>query len=191
MTSQGPLSAILAGALLAGATGCARLGYTDRVLHRLPSPDGNIVLVCQEIPVFDGPEFEVRLERPDGSRMRDLYRMGDGGGCDEVRWSGDGRTLAVLTSHVAGIAIVDVEWALSHPDVQNSHWFVRGYSFSSEKRPARAAELRFVSPGELQFQVCEQSLSATTSVEGRNRCASPARSQRLLVPDPFVQARPA
>lgn len=191
MPSPRLLSTILVGGLLAAATGCARLGYTDRVLHRLPSPDGSLVLVCQEIPVFDGPDFEVRLERPDGSRIRELYRMGDGGGCDEVRWSGDSRTLAVLTSHVAGVSVIDVEWAISHPDVQNSHWFVRGFSFSSESQPARAAELRFVSPSELQFQLCGQSLSDTTRVDVRNRCTTPARSQRLLVPTPLVSDRPA
>ena len=41
--------------------GCARLGFTDRVLWRVPAPDGQVVAVCQEISALDGPNFEIRL----------------------------------------------------------------------------------------------------------------------------------
>jgi hypothetical protein len=81
-------SALLAAILpIALATGCARFGFSDRLLHRIPSPDGQTVAVCQEIPEFDGPSFDVRLERRDGTRRRDLFHMGDGDGCSEMAWS--------------------------------------------------------------------------------------------------------
>lgn len=139
-----PVAPALACLFLAASVGCARFGYTDRVRQRVPSPDGSLVAVCQEVPVFDGPEFDVRIERPDGSALRALYRMGDAGGCDEMVWSADGRTLAVLTSHVAGISIIDVEWALAHPREPNSHWHNGGEARCSQ--PAQPKRLRIPSP---------------------------------------------
>ena len=79
---------------------CERFGYSNRVLLRVPSPDGRIVAVCQEIPEFDRPSFDVRAERPDGTRIRQLLRSGDGDPCSELAWSPDGRLLAVLSRHV-------------------------------------------------------------------------------------------
>ena len=163
----------LAGLFLAASVGCARFGYTDRVRQRVPSPDGKLVAVCQEVPVFDGPEFDVRLERPEGGTVRALYRMGDAGGCDELIWSGDGSTLAVLTSHVAGISIVDVEWAVAHPRESNGHWFHRGFSFSSERAHRRATGLKFVSPRELTFELCEYPSTGRTR---RRVAVQPARA---------------
>ena len=164
---------------------------TDRVLHRVASPDGRVVAVCQEIPVFDGPVFEVRLDRPDGTRLRELRQMGDGGGCDELRWSDDGRTLAVLTAHVAGINVIDVEWALSHPDVRDSHWFSRDISFSSESRLAYATGLKFAGPLELEFQLCDYSIAEAKRNGGHIKCSTPARPQRLRFSRPLVAGRPA
>ena len=140
--------------------------------------------------MFDGPEFDVRLERPDGRLIRELYHMGDAGGCDELIWSEDGRTLAVLTSHVAGISIIDVEWAVSHPQILNSHWFIRGFSYSTEKVIKRAERLTFVSPLELEFQLCEYSLAETQRHGGKIECSQPAAPQRIRIPSPLVADRP-
>ncbi len=41
---------------LMGLMGCAQLGFTDRVLLRVLSPDGSVVAVCQEVPALgDAP----------------------------------------------------------------------------------------------------------------------------------------
>lgn len=174
---------VAVGLLMATGSGCARLGFTDRVLHRIPSPNGQTFAVCQEIPEFDGPSFDVRLERPDGTHLRDLFRMGDGGGCSEMAWSDDGRVLAVLTSHVAGVSVVDVEWALAHPDTRNSHWFVRGFGYSRERDgPTYARQLTFVSPQELQFEICRYSLEETQQRRGEIRCAESPHPKRLRIP---------
>ena len=172
------------------AVGCARLGYSSRVLHRVPSPDGQLVAVCQEVPVFDGPEFDVRLERPDGRVVRRLVHMGDGGGCSELTWSPDGGSLAVLTSHVAGITIVDVSWAIAHTAELNKHWFVRWFSFSREGQFMQATSLRFVSPSEVVFQLCEYSLEETQRNRGKTRCSRPAHPKRLQIPTPLVPGQP-
>jgi len=183
------LASVMAG-IVAGA-GCARFGYSSRVLHRVPSPDGQLLAVCQEVPIFDGPEFDVRLERPDGRVVRALFHMGDGGGCSEMVWSPDGHSLAVLTGHVAGITVVDVSWALANPAERNQHWFVRGFSFSGEGNFQLGSSLSFVSPSELQFEMCEYSLAETQRNRGRISCSRPARPQRLQIPAPLTAGRPA
>jgi hypothetical protein len=176
---------------VAAAVGCARLGYSSRVLHRVPSPDAQLVAVCQEVPIFDGPEFDVRLERPDGRVVRRLFHMGDGGGCSEMTWSPDGRFLAVLTSHVAGITIIDVGWALAHATEQNRHWFARGFGFSREGEFMQATSLRFVSASEVEFQLCEYSLAETQRNLGKISCSRPAHPKRLQIPTPLVPRQPA
>jgi len=184
---------ILVGAMVTAvaATGCGRFGYSNRVLHRVPSPDGQLVAVCQEVPVFDGPEFDVRLERGDGRLVRRLIHMGDGGGCGEMTWSADGNSLAVLTSHVANITMIDVRWAVAHPAEQNRHWFARGFSFSREGEFRQATSLRFVSASELEFQLCDYSLAETQRNRGTIRCSGPAHPKRLQIPTPLVPDRPA
>jgi hypothetical protein len=172
------------------AAGCARFGYSDRVLHRAPSPDGQLVAVCQEVPVFDGPEFDVRLERPDGRVVRRLFHMGDGGGCSEMIWSADSTSLAVLTSHVANITVVDVHWAVAHAAEPNHHWFVRGFSFSGEGTFVLATSLRFVSASEVEFQLCEYSLAETQRNRGTIRCSDPPNPKRLQIPTPLVAGQP-
>lgn len=171
------------------AVGCARFGYTNRVLHRVPSPNGQLVAVCQEVPVLDGPGFTVRLERPGGEVVRKLFEMGDGGGCSEVVWSPDGRSLAIVTRHVATINMVDVAWAVAHPDVDNRHYFHRSFSFASEGMPALAAELRFRSSSRLEFQLCPYSIAETQKNTGRSACSAPPRVQSLTVPAPLVANR--
>jgi hypothetical protein len=183
------LVAIAFAALLIPSTGCAKFGYSDRVLHRVPSPDGQVVAVCQEVPILDGPEFDIRLERPDGSLIRKLFHMGDAGGCAEVVWSRNGRMLAVLTTHVATISIVDAEWAMSHPAVLEAHWFARPFSFSSEDTLRQATELKFVGPSEVEFKLCGYSIRETQRNHGRTQCAEPPRLQRLRIPSPLVPGR--
>ena len=161
----------LSGILLA-SIGCAKFGYTDRVLHRVQSPDGLTIAVCQEVPMFDGPEFDVRLERRDGTRIRELFHMGDGGGCDELIWSPDGRTLA-------------------HPEIHERHCFYREFSFSTDKVTKQATDLRFVSAFELEFQLCEYSLRETQANNGQIRCSQQAQPQRLRIPSPLIAGRPA
>jgi hypothetical protein len=161
------LVAIAFAALLIASAGCAKFGYSNRVLHRVPSPDGQVVAVCQEVPILDGPEFDIRLERPDGSLIRTLLHMGDTSGCAEVVWSGDGRTLAVLTSHVATITIVDAEWAMSHSAVLERHRFSRSFTFSSEHTPRQATELKFLGPSEVEFKLCGYSIRETQRNHGR------------------------
>ena len=84
-TSSGWLSLTMAVAVC--GAGCGALGWRDKVLARVLAPDGTSVAVCQEVPAFDGPDYEVRLEGPDGTRLRRLYRIGDGDPCSEVAWS--------------------------------------------------------------------------------------------------------
>ena len=172
------------------AAGCARFGYSSRVLHRVPSPDGQLMAVCQEVPVLDGPEFDVRLERPDGRMVRLLFHMGDGGGCSEMTWSADGTSLAVLTSHVANITMVDVRWAIAHAAERNRHWFVRGFSFSREGEFMQATSLRFVSASEVEFRLCEYSLAETQRQRGTTRCSGPSHPKRLQIPTPLVPGQP-
>jgi hypothetical protein len=116
--------------------------------------------------------------------------MGDGGGCSELTWSPDGGSLAVLTSHVAGITIVDVSWAIAHTAELNKHWFVRWFSFSREGQFMQATSLRFVSPSEVEFQLCEYSLEETQRNRGKTRCSRPAHPKRLQIPTPLVPGQP-
>ena len=187
--SRSAVAALAVAVALIGSAGCAKFGYSNRVLHRVPSPNGEIIAVCQEVPVFDGPEFDVRLEHPDRTVIRKLFHMGDGGGCGEVAWSQDGRTLAVLTTHVATITVVDVDWALSHPSVLERHWFTRHFTFSPEYVLRQATDLKFVGPSEVEFKLCEYSLKETQRNHGRIRCLASARPQRLRIPSPLVTGR--
>lgn len=44
-----PLAVVILLAVL--SHGCAGLGYSDRVFHRVPSPrDSTLIAVCQEVP---------------------------------------------------------------------------------------------------------------------------------------------
>lgn len=54
------LASVMAG-IVAGA-GCARFGYSSRVLHRVSYPDGRFLAVCQEVPVFDGVLSKNRID---------------------------------------------------------------------------------------------------------------------------------
>ena len=83
---------------------------------RVPSPDGRLVAECEAIPVFDGPDYAMRLERPDGTLVTRLTDWRRRPRVEAIR-AHDSSTIAVLTEHVARIRFVDVSWALAHPRV--------------------------------------------------------------------------
>jgi hypothetical protein len=162
-----------------GSQGCAELGYSDRVLHRVPSPaDSTLVAVCQEIPELDGPSYDIRLERPDETVVRRLYRIGDGDPCHELAWASDGRTLAVLSSHVARAIVVDVAEALSQPEPKHWSW-TRSVSLTRQDGKQLARRLRFVAPGEIEYEVCAHELGR--GIDWRV-CTGPAEARRLRLP---------
>jgi hypothetical protein len=169
------------------ASGCRALGFTNRVLWRVPAPDGRVVAVCQEVPEFDGPSFDVRLEQPDGTMVRRLYRVGDGDPCSEMAWSPDGRTLAVLSGHVARIRLVDVASALRSP-VPTSDVWPRQVDFSSERDLRLGKNLRFVGAAEVVVTTCSYSLKDTQRT-GRMTCTSDESDQRIAVAPIVIGAR--
>jgi hypothetical protein len=169
--------------------GCSRLGFSNRVLLRLASPDGNMVFVCQEIPELDGPGHEWRLERQDGTVVRRLLKGSDGNGaCDEALWSTNGSTLAVVSR--ATIHIADVEWTLSHPELQKTHWFVRQFGFSGplNGQPRFVRDLQFVAPGELTFGLCADNRHKLRD-RRVDRCEAGETVMTLTIPSPLVPGR--
>lgn len=166
-------------AVTVAASGCAAFGYTDEVLWRVASPDGRLVAVCQEVPDFDGPNYDVRLERPDGTPVRRLYGIGDGDPCSEVVWSADGRTLAVMSGHVARIRFVDVEWAMSHPEVRTSSWSWRQVDLSTERSHFEGTGLRFVRPAAVELNLCG-------ARPRRSNAACESELRRFEIPQPIV-----
>lgn len=135
--------------------------------------------------MFDGPEFALRLERPDGTVLRQLYQAGDGDPCHEIAWSGDGHTLAVVSSHVARVVFVDVKWALDNRSVKTFYWSWRTVSLAGERDKRLARNLRFVAPLEIEFQLCAYSLEERRTT-GEWRCSGPAEHRRLEIPSPLA-----
>ena len=168
-----------------GSAGCSALGFTDRVVWRLPSPDGQLLAVCQEVPEFDGPGYALRLERPDGSVIRHLYRIGDGDPCSEMAWSPDGSILAILSGHVARVRFVDVAWALSHPTTTTAYWSWRQVDFGSGRRRLNGGGLHFVGPLEVEVQLCPFH-DAGVQPNGRRSCGQDGTVRRFEVPRPIV-----
>jgi hypothetical protein len=144
-----------------------------------------MVAVCQEVPAFDGPGYDIRLERPDGTLLRPLYKDGDGEPCTEMAWSPDGRTLAVLSAHVARVRFVDVAWALDHPSTRTAHWSWRQVDLSSEERWVRGHGLRFSGPLEVELRLCPMSTGARTDVS-----CDDAHIRRFSIPLPIVTGHP-
>jgi hypothetical protein len=170
-------------ALLAttGTVGCSALGYRDRVLWRVPAPDGTLVAVCQEIPELDGPGYDVRLERQDGTLVRRLYTIGDGDPCSELAWSSDGRALAVLTGHVARLRFVDVDWALHNPAVTTAHWSWRQIDLSTERRRFEGSGLRFTGPRTVSLHLCDRRTPGSSPT-----CPDGSRTHSFDIPLPMV-----
>jgi hypothetical protein len=171
--------------LAAGVTAvaCAQLGFSDDVLLRVSSPDGRLIFVCQETPEFDGPGHEWRLEKPDGTVVRRLLVGSDGNGlCHEAVWSSDSGTVAIASMQTVHIA--DVAWTLAHPELQNTHWYVRQFSFGSDDGLRRVQDLQFAPRGELVFGVCEYKLGELRRI-GR-QCEAGANPKTLTIPSPRV-----
>ena len=161
------------------AAGCAALGDAGGVSWRVASPDGQLVAVCREVPAVDGPNYDVRLERPDGTLVRPLYGIGDGDPCSEVVWSPDSRTLAVLSGHVARIRFVDVAWAVAHPEVRTAHWSWRQVDLSTGRRHLQGRGLHFVGPATVELSLC-----AAQRQGSQLACESDAG--RFEIPQPIV-----
>ena len=165
------------------AAGCRELGFTNRVLWRVPAPDGKSVAVCQEIPGFDGPGFDIRLEEAPGTVVRRLYQSGDGDPCSEMAWSPDGQTLAVLSNHVARVRVVNVSQVRKRAPEDTTRYFWPQFDFSTEHQLRLGKDLRFVGPREIEFTTCAYDLRETQRSGGKvRRCTSPEVRQRFSVP---------
>ena len=176
---RGAGAAALAAAI--GLGGCADLGLRSRVLHRTASPDGTLIAVCQEIPILDGPDYDVRLERRDGSVAAHLFHLGDGNPCSELAWSPDGRLLAVLSAHVARVHVADVRRALDERPAPKS-WSWPQIDFSQADLQ-RGRALRFVTPTEVEVLTCPYDLRETQRDPAhQRRCTTAERPRRTRVP---------
>jgi hypothetical protein len=165
--------------LVVAGSGCHAFGCTNRVLWRVPSPDGRLVAVCQEGPVFDGPEFDLRLERTDGTLVRKLYHAGDADGCSEIVWSSDGGTLAVVTGHVARVRFVDVNRALQSD--ASTQFFWPQIDLSTEADLRLGKDLRFVDLDTVELTTCSYNIREIQRT-GEKRCISPEARRRFSVP---------
>jgi hypothetical protein len=174
---------VVVAAAAAVANAGAALGLRSRVLWRVPSPDGRLVAVCQEVPAIDGPGFRVRLERPDAARsvVKELYEIGDGDSCSELAWAPDSRTLAVLTGHVARIRFVDVAWAVDHATEPTQYWSWPEVSFSSGQHRVLGRDLRFTTPREVQLQVCSYDSTMSRGL-AQPVCPAAPTMKQLTVP---------
>jgi len=161
--------------------------YDSEVLLRVSSPDGTLSAVCQEVPAFDGPNYVVRLEREDGTFVRKLFDAGDGEPCSEIVWSKDGRTLGVLSAHVARTTFVDIEWVVKNAsDTRRTGW--REVSFGGESAAMLARGLRFIGPLEVELDVCSYSL-ADRQRDGFFTCTAPAETKTFAIPQPLLTAQ--
>jgi hypothetical protein len=175
---------LIMGLAVGAESGCSEFGYTSRVLWRVPSPDGTVVAVCQEIPEFDGPGYDIRLESPDGSRIAQLYQIGDGDPCSELAWSRDGKVLAVLSGHVARIRFVDVAWVLRAPTTPTRYWSWPQVDLSSEGDFRQGKDLRFVGPVDVELTICRYDLRQTQLTHTRS-CTSEEARKRFRIPLPI------
>ena len=173
-------TAVWVGVALLAIAGCTELGLTNRVLWRVPSPDGTLVAVCQEIPEIDGPAYDIRVERPDGRLIRRLFRSGDGDPCTEVVWSPDGATLAVLSGHVARVRVVNVAEELKRAPTTTSQWSVRQIDFSWNGQLRLGKKLRFTDARHFELTTCPYSLAETQRTH-TTRCLSDEVRLRLEV----------
>lgn len=181
---QGLAFVVVACLAVAAESGCSRLGYTDRVLWRVPSPDGSVLAVCQEIPELDGPGYDLRLESPDGSRIAQLYQIGDGDPCSELAWSPDGKVLAVLSAHVARIRFVDIAFVLREPTRPTRSWSWRQVDLSTEQDLRQARDLRFIGPLDVEVTICSYDLRQTQRTHTR-ACTSQEVRKQFRIPVPI------
>ena len=148
--SQAPSWTVLVMTLAAFGCGPARhLGFSNRVLHDVPSPDGKFRAICQEVPAFDGPEYETRLHRQDGTFVVNLAYGGDAQPCREIAWSTDGAWLAVV-DHVSRVTLVDAAGAMRGNVGRRPN---RDVSLTWPQGLAR--NMRFVTPAIIEFDACD------------------------------------
>lgn len=167
-------------AFAAGCGSLADLGFTNRVLHDVASPDGRFRAICQEVPALDGPEFSTRLHRADGGFVANLAYGGDASRCREIAWSPDGSRLAVL-NHASRITLVDAAGAMRGNAGRQSN---RDVSLTWPE--AHARNIRFVSETVIEFDACDAKnysviQGCLVSLERRRMDVSttPARGVRL------------
>jgi hypothetical protein len=153
-------------------------------LWRVASPNGSVAAVCQEIPEFDGPGYDLRLESPDGARIAQLYQIGDGDPCSELAWSPDGNVLAVLSAHVARIRFVDVASVLREPTVPTRYWSWRQIDLSNEHDLRQGKDLGFVGPLDVELTLCAYELRQTQRTHTRT-CTSAEARERFHIPVPI------
>jgi hypothetical protein len=176
----------LALAVLALRMGSTRT-YDSKVLLRVSSPDGTLSAVCEQVPAGDGPNYVVRLEREDGTFVRKLFDAGDGGPCNEIVWSKDGRTLGVLSAHVARSTFVDIDWVVKNAsDTRRAGW--REVTFGSESDTMLGRGLRFTGPLEVELDVCRYRL-ADRQRDGYFTCTAPAETRKFAIPQPLLTAQ--
>ncbi len=167
---------------------CALAGCQQRTAIRVTSPDGHLVAVCREIPVLGGPDYELRLERLDGSLVRTLSQIGGGAPCHEVAWAPDGQVVAILTGHVARVRFVDVAWALAHPGVDTRYWSWRQVDLSDEGHHRIGRHLRFVGAREVQLEICE-ARSGGRAQGGPPTYSAPFVGDQFAIPTPIAITR--
>lgn len=160
------LSLLLLMPLLA-VNACARFGFSNRVLHDVPSPDGGYRAICQEVPVLDGPEYSTRLHRADGTFVRNLVYGSDAYPCHEIVWSPDGKLLLVLARHNSLIFVVDID------DPR------RNRQVTLTDRGDVASNLRFVGPRRIAYLSCAASVARVWNAPEPFTCATGATDRRL------------
>jgi hypothetical protein len=185
--------------LLVAGAGCGQLGYSSRVLHRLPSPDGRLVAVCQEIPEFDAPGYDLRVDDRGGRRQARLFRGFDADQCDEIVWAADGSALAVLTRYRALLRIIDVRSSLARPAVLTDTRplapafprspFVTESDFSADGTLRRGRGLRFVSSTHFEVTVCAYDWEHYRQTR-QFRCTEAERTESIAASQP-QPSRPA
>ena len=157
----------------AGSTACRGLrdlGFSNRVLHDVPSPDGRYRAVCQEIPAFDGPEYQTRLHTADGKFVVNLAYGGDAQPCREIAWSTDGVRVAVL-NHVSRVTLADAAGA-----TRGNAGRLPNRDVSLTWPEGTARNMRFVSPTVIEFDACDHK-----NFSVRQGCLAPFERRRLDV----------
>lgn len=182
----------LAFLVLAGvaASSCGELGYRKRELVRSPSPDGQLIAVCKEYPIFDGPGIEVWLERPGGTKLRTVHSVSDGGGCEEIAWSADGTRMAILGGFMIGVMVVDVTAALENPaGPSRAQHLQLGAGSGTERSTWRVGQhLRFVSNDEIAYDSCAWADRdvAYNRQTWQWRCAGPVESRTVRLSEELL-----
>jgi hypothetical protein len=103
-----------------------------------------------------------------------------------IAWSGDGRSLAILSSHVGRAVVIDVASALSQPDARQPYQWSRSVSLVDGRRQQLVRHVRFVGPGEIEYEVCAHQFGR--GIDWRV-CTAPPETRRLRLPSQPATAR--